>query len=644
MTNVTPFPERADAAEIRQLASILVDRMQFARQHGITFGGMRDLYEIFGYDRTITPQMYRDRYERGGIAQRVVDAFPKATWRGGFELIEDEDPETTTTFEQAWIDLDRRLSVTSRLQRLDILAGLGQYAILLIGAPGELNTPLPKAEPNQLFHLSAFSQEDAWIQEWETDPSNPRFGLPKFYQLRRLASPSSLKSPNGVASFVTDAFNKPVHWSRIVHVAEGCLDDDVFGQPTLQAVWNLLDDLEKVTGGGAEAFFLRANQGIQIDIDKNMNVKPEALEDLRKQADEYANQIRRILRTQGTKVNVLGSDVANFSSPSDAILTQISGAKSIPKRILTGSEMGELASSQDRDNWKDQVNGRQTSHAGPYIVRPFIDRLVQFGYLPAPKKAPDAYTVRWAHIEVMTETEKANGAAQWAAVNSTNKSVVFTSAQIRDKWYSLPPLTDAEIKTEKERAQPLADPNKPQLPAAPAVSDKPSKLGDIPPRDRLNDQLPAPRARAAEDAQEWKTAIGPLLALVDSASVASEPDFEDQYKPVIELLESAIEQNDIVAINKILGIKTPEPVTVQPRTVKNVVRNARGLIDRIEETSELVAQRSVKNVIRNTKGLIERIEELDITTAEGQPKRRVRNVIRNNQGLIERIEEYGAED
>src|SRR5678815_446086 len=135
-----------------------------------------------------------------------------------------------------------------------------------------------------------------------------------------------------------------------------------------------------------------------------------------------------------------------------AIITQIAGAKAIPKRILTGSEMGELASSQDRDNWKDQVQGRQTGYAGPYIVRPLVDRLVKYGYLPPPKEGPLAYEVRWPHIETLTEKEKVDGAKGWASVNQTNGEVVFTDAEIREKWADKAPLTDEQRQEMADRA------------------------------------------------------------------------------------------------------------------------------------------------------------------------------------------------
>lgn len=449
-----PIENRSDAAEIRAAASILLERLQFLRQAGISFKGQRDLYEILGYDRNITNKQYRDRYARGGLAKRIVEAMPHATWRGGTELVEDENPDVSTAFEAAWKDLESRLQIWSTLRRADILAGLGRYAVILIGAPGVLSDELPKGKPESLLYLTPFSggggpgqggssgaiDADATIQTFDTDSQSPRFGLPQTYQMRRL-------------DVFSASFQIPVHWSRVIHIAEGILDDEVYGQPTLENVWNLLDDLDKVTGGGAEAFWLRANQGMHLDVDPKIgNFSSADKADLKDQADEYQHNIRRMMRTRGVSIKALGSDVANFSNPADAILTQISGSKGIPKRILTGSEMGQLASSQDRDNWKDQVNGRQTAYAGPYIIRPLVDRLIKYGYLPQPK----AYVVQWPHMQTLTEEEKAQGAAKWASVNSTNGSVVFTESEIRDHWYTMEPLTDedeAESLSESQRAE-----------------------------------------------------------------------------------------------------------------------------------------------------------------------------------------------
>jgi hypothetical protein len=449
---------RALMTEIRNLeGNVTLARTQWGRQHGLSHGGARDTYAVFGYDDVITTGQYRVAYDRGGIAGSIVDVMPEATWRGEtpFELIEDEDPENDTEFELAWKALEKKHQIFAKLQRVDKLSRLSTYAVLLIGARDTWDTPLPRADKAGLLYLMPFlggggpggnnsqtvaAGADATVYEYVTDSADPRFGQPLSYTIKR----TDVASPD---------WGRPVHWTRVIHVAENLLDNEVFGQPALERVWNLLADLNKVTGGGSEAFFLRANQGLHIDIDKDMALEDTkaTLAALKEQAEAYKHQLTRWLRTRGVKVETLGSDVANFGPPADAIITQIAGAKRIPKRILTGSEMGELASSQDRENFRDQIIGRQTQHAGPYIIRPLIDRLIEYGYLPTPKKET-GYIVKWPHVQVMTEQERVTGAQGWASTNQAFGEPVYTDAEIRAHWSDLPPLTDEQRKELADRA------------------------------------------------------------------------------------------------------------------------------------------------------------------------------------------------
>jgi hypothetical protein len=542
---------RALTAELRALDSnILLARAAFMRQAGITFDGARNEYEILGYDRLITNRQYRDEYARGGIAGRIVDALPDAAWRGSMELVEDEDPKTDTEFEKAWKVLDQRLQVQAKFARVTKLSRLSAYAVLLIGAAGSLETELPRgSSQEQILYLTPFSggggpgmsgqartmavDADCTILEFDTDEKSKRFGLPKSYQLRRV----DVSSP---------ALHRPVHWSRVIHVAEGLMDDEVYGQPALERVWNLLIDLRKVTGGGAEAFWLRANQGLHLDVDKDMALDKtkDTIVELKKQVDAYKHQLDRWIRTRGTKIKTLGSDVANFANPADAVLTQIAGAKAMPKRILTGSEMGELASSQDRDNWKDIINGYQTSQLGPYLVRVTAGRFIDYGYLPTPAKGPLAYEVRWPHIQTLTEAERAEGAQKWAQVNSTAGMTVFSDDEIRDHWYSMEPSGQKEEDTQPWRsalALKMAEANKTQgaivftddeirktcfgwAPLKPeqkvpiTAPERVTATAPTPPEDQVGGRgtPPKPALVAAEDAE--------LLRVLEAAIIAGNQD------------------------------------------------------------------------------------------------------------------------
>lgn len=432
--------------EFRAATDVFIERAQLMRQAGITFGGARDTYEILGYDRTITAQMFRDRYERGGIAGRVVDALPKAVWRGNGKIFEDEDPNKLTKFETEWDVLNKRIRLWPTFQRVHILARLSSFAVLLIGAPGKLSDELPKATSGSrnVLYLTAFCGgtgetqrgaagsvgADVTIQDYEENTANPRFGLPKTYQLKR-------------TNFSSPSLQEPIHWTRVIHIpAPGFLDDAVFGPPALANVWNYLDDLEKVVGGGAEAFWLRANQGLHLNIDKELALPAakDQLDSLKEQAEAYSHQMKRWLRTRGVDAQVLGSDVADFKSPSDAILTLIAGTSGIPKRILTGSEMGQLASSQDRDNWADQISDDRTSYAEPMILRATVDRFIEYGYLPTPVQ----YESQWPEVDEMSEIEKLDAAEKAMKLNDHGETVI-TGAEVRETYLDLEPLDDTQV-------------------------------------------------------------------------------------------------------------------------------------------------------------------------------------------------------
>lgn len=429
-----PAPRSNGFTQLRALSDML-DRARIARSAGITFEGERDLYSVLGYKRSLEPKDYRERYNRGGIAARIVEAFPKATWRGGLELVEDEDPETTTAFEEAWEELNTRLGILRCFARADILAGLGPYSVILIGAEGELHEPLENvSSPEGLLYLAPYGPDEAKVARLVSDTTDERFGLPEVYKITRQMAGNQ-------------RFEKDVHWSRVIHVVDGQLDDRVNGTPRLQRAWNYLDDLDKVAGGGSEAFWLRVHQGFAVKIDKDVDMTPTEVTALKDAAEEFAHQMRRTIAMRGAEFESMGSDVANIKNQVEALMSLISGATGIPQRILLGSERGELASSQDKENWDERVQDRREEFAEPH-VRQFIDRLVGWGVLPGAK-----WNIRWPEIEELNEKERAEVAAIWAGLNSKASGPVVTPAEIRDRVLQLPELSDEEIAEWEERHQ-----------------------------------------------------------------------------------------------------------------------------------------------------------------------------------------------
>jgi hypothetical protein len=425
---------------IRQLTEALMFRSRLSNVAGRTFGQKRDLYKALGYQRELFPPDYRSRFRRNAVANRVVKALPKGTWRGGAELIEDDDPNVTTTFEAAWDDLQERLKIWTVFARADILAGIGRYAVILIGAPGPLDTPLERCTADEIAYLTPFAEEDATIQAFDIDIKSPRFGRPVFYTVKR----TSMHSTEAINSAT---IGRRVHFSRIIHIADGLLDDNIYGEPRLECVWNLLDDLEKVSGGGAEAYWRRADQGTHFDLDPTLDFDEPSKGKLRQQVDDFEHGLKRYLITRGVKVNALGSDVADIKNPVEAIISQISAGTGIPQRVLMGSEQGKLAAKMDRSNWDDRVSDRREDYASPMLVRPFVDRLISLGALPAPA----LYDVRWSQLKILDDEQRSVIAGEWANLNNLMQETVVTPDEIREHVLDLPPIsTVAGVNPESE--------------------------------------------------------------------------------------------------------------------------------------------------------------------------------------------------
>jgi hypothetical protein len=446
-------------------------RSRLANVAGHTYGGSRNLYTALGYQRQLQPVDYRSRYRRNEVANRIVTAMPKATWRGGCDVVEDADIDNVTPFEQAVIDLDTRLHFWDRLYRADKLSRIGRYAALVIGGPGDPEAPLESvSKPEDIAYLMPFDEADARIELYETDKFSDRFGMPIFYTINRT-------SYSGVGAQNAAVVARKFHWSRVIHIAEGLLDDNLFGEPALECVWNRLDDLEKVVGAGAEAFWRRADKGLHVNVDPTQDMDAEAFEALKLQASEYEHDLRRLLTTRGVEINELGSDVADFAAPVQAIIGLISAGTGIPQRVLMGSEQGKLAAKQDRASWDNQVTDRQRDYAGPCILRPFLDRMIGLGALPEPTQP---YEVVWSSIRTMDDEQRATIATQWAGLNKPNAPVIVTVDEIRERVLDLPPMAEVDqeladqneltVKTPTEPVDPNADPNADPNKKAPKVA------------------------------------------------------------------------------------------------------------------------------------------------------------------------------
>jgi hypothetical protein len=376
-----------------QTFSQLVGRAELIAKFGMAYGTDRDLYEALGYKTTLTYEDFMARYERQDIAKAIIDRPVKATWQGVLQLL-DNPSNMESEFTTAYKELDKKLKLKNKFLRVDKLANIGEYAILLLGLDdvndrNGFKKPVGKKKLD-LLYAKPFGMDKARIQKYVESPRDPRYGLPELYEMTvPVANEDNTE-------------NVIVHHSRVIHVVWDNLESEIKGAPMMMAPYNRLMDLEKIVGGDAEMFWRGARPGYHGKVSDDFQLTKEMQDDLINQIDEFEHNFRRVLVNEGIDLDALAQQIADPTTHVDVQIQMISAVTGIPKRILTGSERGELSSAQDKAEYLSYVTTRREEHAEPNIIEPFVDKCMEYGILPEVEE----YQSVWEDLFVLNEKER----------------------------------------------------------------------------------------------------------------------------------------------------------------------------------------------------------------------------------------------
>lgn len=384
----------------------------------------KDIDKECGYPTELTIDHYWKMWKREGIARRIISIYPEETWAMTPEIYDTESVAEETPFEAAWKALNERFHVLSKLESLDILSGIGQFGVMLLGLSDGRELKLPVEGTNELglrsqeatalelLYLQVFSQKDVEIKTIVTDIRNPRYGKPEMYRINLLQPEVTGQSALGSTPYLLAPNNYiDVHWTRIIHAADLCESSDVLGTPRLEAVYNRAYDLRKILGADGEGYWKNGFPGLSIETQPGIE-NPE-FEESDKQAakqeiEEYMNSTRRYLALVGFTARPITALVSDPGPHFSTHMLAISVTMGVPLRIFLGSEEAKQASNQDARTWNKRLNRRQYQHNTPRIVRPTIDRFIGYGVLPVPLEGK--YIVGWPDLNAPTENDRANTA------------------------------------------------------------------------------------------------------------------------------------------------------------------------------------------------------------------------------------------
>lgn len=399
------------------------------------------------------------RYERQAEARAIIDKPVDDSWQDGpivKDRAEEDTDEPITAFEEAVADLlegdHTRRKPVHRLSTADKLGRLGEYSLIVLGTGDgrDLSSPLGGAAGNEeppefsglddLHYVATFGQDRVRYMEIEHDMSSPRFRLPTEYEVVTQEVDEDGELDEAVTT--EEHETQTVHWSRVIHVPEGELEDDLRGTPALKPVFHELLNIDKIKAASGEGYWRGGYQGLVVsppEIGSGQGARQVEFSDdgdgVRDEIDEFLANFERTIATTAN-VEPIESSVADPKPHLDVNYRAIEVALDIPRSQFAGADRADTADAQNAADWHTTVAGRRNDHNTPTIVEPWIQRLIDVGILPEPEG--DGFVIEWPPLTEMSESEEAEVRNQMAQAMSRatagDPSRAWTVPEIRAKF------------------------------------------------------------------------------------------------------------------------------------------------------------------------------------------------------------------
>ncbi len=360
----------------------------------------RDIDHECGYPAQLTIQDYKLIYDREGIGTRVVDIYPKESWKHDPEVMEDPSGEDTP-WEKRWKEIEEEFNIYHELLMADMASGIGSYGILLLGIDDgkPLDQPVDGMDPTgtkrtaggvnrKIIYIRSFDQSVLSIKAIDTEQKSPRYGQPIMYSVNMASSPLA-SATQDAASAQQEMMSVDIHWSRCIHLAETLQNSKIYAVPRMQTVFNRSYDLRKLCGGSGEMFWKGGFPGISFEAMPDAaqaTMTPTEKTQFREEIQQYQNGMQRYLLMIGMQAKSLAPQVANPIPHFEMFIKSICISLNVPYRIFMGSEEAQLAGAQDKTAWNETLTARRKKYVVPRILRPVVWRLVAMGVIEAPKK------------------------------------------------------------------------------------------------------------------------------------------------------------------------------------------------------------------------------------------------------------------
>jgi len=361
---------------------------------GTQFKNNRDFYQVFGWESNISSSLLYSIYKAHGIAKAVNDTPVTTTWRY-YPTV-----KGSSSFETSMGLLNKRIKLFDTLKKADRLSGVSFYSIIVLNIKNQsYKSKLRSFQMKNLTSVSVYADHEVQIIPYLDEKTKSRYGI-KAYKIGMVE----------------------VHPSRVIHVAENS-DNGVQGQSRLAPIYNQLMDMWKISGSTAELYYISASLLLNAKAMDGFKVNKGDATELQDGLLEVVNKMKGFLITNGFEVENIAPDITSPKDSWDVMEKFISSTSAIPRRVLFGSEMGELASTQDQSTYYERIESRQTNHVTPNIINTFIDKCMVFSDLEF-----SDYDVTWQKLSALSEKDVSEAVRFYAtSLKSLNDSLLGDS-------------------------------------------------------------------------------------------------------------------------------------------------------------------------------------------------------------------------
>lgn len=325
-------------------------------------------------------------YQNVGLYRTIVDKPAQDIWDQGWILnIDGQNPRLVSDVER----VDREARIKQAFKRASIWARRDGRAFVILRLRD--STGDPKEAPMGVRSvLQARPIPNHRITQIRHATEGDRAGEPEAYEVEIKDRATGKKTLRWY------------HWQRVIPVVQHPdEDDDEQGVSVLS--WNLRDSqgFENIKWGAAESYYRYGAPLYAVHIDGEADFDPKVDGPvLEEKLAKLRNNIEQKAWFKGAKIEVVtGSSSIN---PPDAyagmFMDALAGGAQIPKRELTGSEAGALASAGwDEKRYFSRIMNDREDFAEP-LVRTWYRRLDEWGIHPG--LAQQLLDITWPpHLE-----------------------------------------------------------------------------------------------------------------------------------------------------------------------------------------------------------------------------------------------------